>query len=132
VSREGKEEIYIYKYLSHTVAAMIDEALWAWGIGRDGQLGLGDAADRLVPVRVVVEEEFGGSKVLMACGEDHTLAVTKAGTLWSWGNGASGKLGHNDENNRLVLTQVESQHFGHAKIVSATAGEADAHRCGDK
>jgi alpha-tubulin suppressor-like RCC1 family protein len=68
----------------------------------------------------------------MACGEDHTLAVTKAGTLWSWGNGASGKLGHNDENNRLVLTQVESQHFGHAKIVSATAGEADAHRCGDK
>jgi len=46
------------------VAVVIDGALWALGMGRDGQLGLG----RLVPVRVVVEEEFGGSKVLMvAC-----------------------------------------------------------------
>jgi len=102
-------------------------------MGRDGQLGLGDTEDKLVPVRVVVEEEFGGSKVLMvACGEDNTLAVMKAGTLWSWGNGASGKLGHNDENNRLVPTQVEAPHFGHATIVSAATAEADAHRRGDK
>ena len=53
----------------------------------------------------------------------HTLAVTKAGTLWSWGGGDKGKLGHNHENNRLVPTQVEAQHFIHAKIVSAAAGE---------
>ena len=109
----------------HTVAVMIDGVLWAWGHGRRGKLGLGDEHDRLVPARVGAEEEFGGSPVLMAaCGDLHTLAVTKAGTLWSWGGGKDGRLGHDDENNRLVPTQVEAQHFGDAKIVSATAGHA--------
>jgi len=101
----------------HTVAVMIDGALWAWGQG--------NAEVRLVPARVGAKEEFGGSPVLMAaCGCLHTLAVTKAGTLWAWGLGEHGALGHNDENTRLVPTQVEAQHFGHAKIVSAAAGYA--------
>ena len=104
---------------------MIDGGLWAWGHGLSGQLGLGDTQNSLVPVWVGAEEEFGGSPVLMAaCGNSHTLAVTKAGTLWSWGVGDDGRLGHNDDNNRLVPTQVEAQHFGRAKIVSAAAGES--------
>ena len=46
------------------MAVVIDGALWALGMGHDCQLGLGG----LVPVRVVVVEEFMGSKVLMvAC-----------------------------------------------------------------
>ena len=107
----------------HSVAVMIDGALWVWGYGRYGQLGLGDATNRLVPVRVGADEAFGASPVLMAtCGNLHTLAVTQAGTLWAWGQGLAGKLGHNDENNRLMPTQVEAQHFGHAKIVSTAAG----------
>jgi len=103
----------------HTVAVMMDGVLWAWGADCDGQLGLGGLADRLVPVRVGAEEMFGGRVLMAACGDNHTLAVTKTGTLWSWGEGAAGKLGHNDENNRLVPTQVD---FGDVKIVSAAAG----------
>jgi len=109
----------------HTVAVMIDGALWAWGNGVYGQLGLGDVKDRLVPARVGGREVFNGVQVLMAaCGDWHTLAVTKAGDLWSWGEGEDGVLGHNNANDRLVPTQVEAQHFGHAKIVSAAAGES--------
>ena len=52
----------------------------------------------------------------------HTLAVMEAGTLWAWGRGEFGELGHNNDKDRLVPTQVEAQHFGHAKIVSAAAG----------
>jgi len=59
---------------------------------------------------------------MAACGEEHTLAVTKAGMLWAWDKGAFGILGHNDNNDRLLPTQVEAQHFGHAKIVSTAAG----------
>jgi len=107
----------------HTVAVMIDGALWAWGDAEFGQLGLGNTERRLVPARVGAKEEFGGSPVLMAaCGGRHTMAMTKAGTLWSWGVGDNGKLGHNDEADRLVPTQVEAQRFGHAKIISAAAG----------
>ena len=119
----GSAAVLVASGRLHTVVVMIDGTLWAWGNGHYGQLGLGDTEDRLVPVRVVVEEEFGGSPVLMAaCGDRHTLAVTKAGILLSWGEGCDGALGHNDENDRLVPTQVEVQHFGHLKIVSAAAG----------
>jgi len=107
----------------HTTVVMIDGALWAWGMGSDGQLGLGDREVRLAPVRVGVDEAFGGSPVLtVACGNRHTLAVTKAGTLWSWGQGDGGKLGHNDYDSRLVPTQVEAQHFGYVRIVCAASG----------
>ena len=74
-------------------------------------------------MRVGGEQEFGGQVLMAACGDWHTLAVTKASTLWSWSLGRDGKLSHNDANNRLVPTQVEAQRFGDAKIVSATARE---------
>ena len=109
----------------HTVAVMIDGALWAWGNGVYGQLGLGDIKDRLVPARVGEREVFNGVQVRMAaCGVWHTLAVTKAGDLWSWGEGEDSVLGYNNVHDRLVPTQVEVQHFGHAKNVSAAAGES--------
>jgi len=106
----------------HTVVVMIGGELWVWGYGRDGQLGLGDRTNRLEPVLVGAEDVFGEQVLMAACGNDHTLAVTKAGTLWSFGRGKDGKLGHNDTNDRLVPTQVEAHHFGHAKIVTAAAG----------
>jgi len=106
--------MYIYIYMEHVPhrGSMIDGAMWTRGMGRHGQLDLGDSNDWLVPRRVGVEEAFRGSPVLMAaCGDWHTLAVTKASTLWSWSLGRDGKLSHNDANNRLVPTQVEAQRF---------------------
>jgi len=48
--------------------------------------------------------------------------VTKDGTLWTFGSGDDGALGHNDRNNRLVQTRIEAQHFCNAKIVSVASG----------
>ena len=33
----------------HSAAVTEDGALWTWGLGYEGQLGLGDLEDRLVP-----------------------------------------------------------------------------------
>mmetsp|Transcript_14392 Transcript_14392/g.22902 ORF Transcript_14392/g.22902 Transcript_14392/m.22902 type:complete len:329 (+) Transcript_14392:1-987(+) len=109
---------------AHTVAVTVGGAeLWSWGLGYCGQLGLGDCTNRLAPVRVGTEEAFGESRVLMAaCGNAHTLVVTVKGTLFSFGLGRDGMLGQNDEVDRLVPTQVEAQHFGNAKVVSAAGG----------
>ena len=49
------------------------------------------------------------------------MTVTKDGALWTFDMGEQDALGHNDRNNRLVLTRVEAQHFGNANGVS-TAG----------
>jgi alpha-tubulin suppressor-like RCC1 family protein len=107
----------------HTMAVGENGALWAWGWGSSGQLGLGDINDRRVPTLVGAEEVFGGSKVRMAaCGYFHTLVVTEAGELWACGQGAQGQLGLNDEQDRLVPTRVDPQHFAHAPISAIAAG----------
>ena len=108
---------------AHIVAVTSEGALWAWGKGNYGQLGLGDEANRMIPARVGAEEAFGGSQVLTAdCSDVHTMIVTKDSALFSCGRGAHGALGHNDANNRLVQTRVEAQHFGNANIISTAAG----------
>jgi len=42
----------------------------------------------------------------VSAGFYHSLAVTKNGNLFTWGDGKEGKLGHNDDAARLVPTQV--------------------------
>ena len=107
----------------HTVFLMTDGAVWACGSGSYGRLGLGDTAGRLVPARVGAEEAFGQSKVLtIACGDNHSMAVTEEGGLWSWGYAVFGMLGHNDQGNRLVPTRVATERFGGAKVVTAGGG----------
>ena len=109
----------------HTVLVTNTGALWTWGCGRNGRLGLGDIANRLAPTLVGAGEAFGESHVLTAaCGTQHTLAVTKDGTLWSWGSGAVGHVakGKHTQNHWLVPTRIEAQHFGNSKIISAAAG----------
>jgi len=107
----------------HTMAVGVNGALWAWGQGFSGQLGLGDTNDRLVPTLVGAEEVFGGSQVrTISCGGVHTLAVKEAGELWAWGQGAQGRLGLNDGQDRLVPTRVDPQHFAHAPISAVAAG----------
>jgi len=107
----------------HTVAVTIKGELWVCGHGGFGQLGLGDRVNRLAPTLVGAEAVFGGSEVLtIACGGAHSLAVTKDGTLWTFGEGEYGELGHNDRKDRLVPTRIDTQHFGNGNIVSAAAG----------
>ena len=58
----------------------------------------------------------------IACGRDHTLAVTEAGELWVWGQGAKGQLGLNDGQDRLVPTLLAAEVFQASKIVTVAAG----------
>ena len=119
----GAATVLVTRGYAHTVVVKVGGALWVWDNGFYGQLGLCDKHNRMVSVRVGTEGTFGESQVFMTvCGNVYTLGVTKAGTLWAWGKGEFGKLGHNDKNNRLVTTQVEAQNFDYAKIVSAAAG----------
>ena len=50
-----------------TMAVGDNGALWAWGSGSFGQLGLGDTNNRLVPTLVRVEEVFWGVQGAHGC-----------------------------------------------------------------
>jgi alpha-tubulin suppressor-like RCC1 family protein len=43
----------------------------------------------------------------VSCGSSHTLAVTVEGTVYSWGCGGGGRLGHGDLRDRFAPTVVE-------------------------
>jgi alpha-tubulin suppressor-like RCC1 family protein len=97
--------------------------LWVWGCGVCGQLGLGDRDEMLVPTRLGAGEVFGGSLVrIAACGLYHTLVVTEEGVVWAFGGGALGRLGLNDEDDRLVPTRVDPQRVGGVQVATVASG----------
>ena len=60
------------------------------GLGEYGQLGLGDEEDRTTPT-LVARAMFDGEAVLMvACGGEHTAAVTEGGGVYTLGRGEDG------------------------------------------
>jgi hypothetical protein len=43
----------------------------------------------------------------VSCGFTHTVALTEDGRVFTWGNGATGALGHGDAENHPVPKEVE-------------------------
>ena len=63
--------------------------LFAWGGGLHGKLGLGDAANHLVPTRV---KALRAERVTQcAAGLAHSVAVTESGHVMTWGSAAAGR-----------------------------------------
>jgi alpha-tubulin suppressor-like RCC1 family protein len=107
----------------HTVALAEGGVLWVWGLGNYGQLVLGNRDERLLPTRLGAGEVFGGSLVRMAaCGLFHTLVATEEGVVWAFGGGEHGRLGLNDEGDRLVPTRVDPLRFAGAQVATVAAG----------
>lgn len=74
----------------HVLALLDDGTVWAWGVNRMGQLGLGTQTQReRVPQRVQGLSEV----VLVSAGSQHSLALKSDGTVWAWGENFSGQLG---------------------------------------
>lgn len=103
----------------HSVAVDRDGRLYCWGGNDDGALGHGDRVSR--PSPTLCAALYGLIVVEVACGSRHTLALVQepaspltgsggspptSGTLYSWGWGVYGQLGHGDVGDRLEPTAV--------------------------
>jgi alpha-tubulin suppressor-like RCC1 family protein len=73
----------------HTLAITTKGKVYAWGVGGNGQLGLGDYQARLVPTAVALP----GPAVQVAAGWGHSLALLADGRVFAWGNNDFGQLG---------------------------------------
>ena len=67
--------------------------MWAWGYNFYSELGDGSNTDRHAPVPVDVSNGVPAIRSIVT-GENHTLASGTDGSIWSWGLGIYGQLGH--------------------------------------
>ena len=119
--RFGSLAVMVAAGAVHSAIVTSDGAVWTWGKGSKGRLGHGDTQKRWTPMRIEKEVFAGSPAVMVACGHSHTLVMTAVGGVWGCGEGAHGRLGNGDTQNRLVLTQV-GVHFKKVQIVMIPAG----------
>jgi len=114
----GQRVLAVSARVLHSLALTADGAVWSWGWGGLGQLGHGNRQDQLLPKKI---EAFAGQRVVaVSAGDDHSLALTADGAVWSWGSGGDGKLGHGDEQTQLLPKKVEA--FADQRVIAASAG----------
>ncbi|KAL3806632.1 hypothetical protein ACHAXA_011739 [Cyclostephanos tholiformis] len=77
----------------HTLVLTRSGRLFAFGYGKSGRLGVGDARNRNLPVRVLGQLS---RRVVtgIAAAVDHSLCCTEDGEIFSWGSNGFGQLGH--------------------------------------
>lgn len=77
----------------HTLAVTAGGAVYAWGTGDSGQLGLGTVTQSLEP-SPIDRAAFGDEEVVqVAAGASHSVALTSSGAVYAWGGNERGQLG---------------------------------------
>jgi alpha-tubulin suppressor-like RCC1 family protein len=101
----------------HTGMILTDGTIWTFGEGIEGQLGHGDRANHSRPKQIVDENGLPFSNVKsVSCGTLHTAMILADGTIWTFGLGTSGQLGHGDEANQERPKQIVG--FNNVRSVS--------------
>jgi alpha-tubulin suppressor-like RCC1 family protein len=81
----------------HSLALTSTGQVLAWGDNTSGQLGNGTATSSSIPVGVILPA--GTTVTAIACGQNHSLALTSSGQVLTWGYNYSGQLGNGTTTN---------------------------------
>jgi len=89
---QGERVIAVEAGFIHALALSDAGVVFSWGAGGDGRLGHGHARHVSAPKRIAYLKEQRVRSI--AAGYESSLALTHDGTVFSWGRGALGQLGH--------------------------------------
>ena len=91
----------------HSTAVTKDGEVYVWGKNRYGKLGNKPSdEDQPTPYRLL---GLPLDIIHVSCYTNHTLVLTKAGEIYSWGCGGSGRLGYGDTANVLYPKRMETR-----------------------
>jgi alpha-tubulin suppressor-like RCC1 family protein len=92
---------------NHTIAVTVEGGLYTWGTGQAMGHGEDEYTQCVVPTKVTgggMDDAVVVAQV--AAGDNHSMALTATGELWTWGDGESGQLGHGGKENLAVPRAV--------------------------
>ncbi|CAE6909572.1 HERC2 [Symbiodinium natans] len=97
--------------------------VWSWGNGDGGVLGLGAGSlcCHTQLTRIPIYSEGTDSQEcckLVACGSYHSMAVSRAGLLYSWGRTEGGQLGLEEDQ---IQSHIDSLGLGDTCVCTPTA-----------
>lgn len=103
------------------MALKIDGTVWSWGHNSYGQLGNGTFNNSAAPVQVIDSQDPSGllqNVTMIAAGSRTAYALKSDGTLWSWGDSATGQLGANTYTKSSVPVRVQMPPSATSPIVA--------------
>lgn len=126
----GFRDVVISKLHS---AILTDDAvsnLYTCGVGRGGRLGLGDENTRFS--FECVQGPFADKRVIkVALGQNHSMAITDNGQLWTWGSNTHSQLGYalppSTKKDEDPMTSTPRQVFGPLKKETIIGIAASSH-----
>ena len=109
----------------HHATALLAEygELFVWGTGVPGVLGLGDRINQFTPKHLGGDKVFGERLVQVSMQKNHCCAITERGSVFTWGDGAAGRLGHGDQESVLRPRLIPRDAFDGAHVSMVTGGE---------
>jgi len=119
--------VAVASFSTHTLAISSEGELYSWGNGDRFRLGHGSAQQEELP-RLVTLLPNKTHICDIACGLGHTVALSRAGKVFSWGNGSNGRLGNGSVEDQAIPVLVD---FGvmnqGTQAASSGAGEESKH-----
>ncbi|XP_043204412.1 E3 ubiquitin-protein ligase HERC2-like [Amphibalanus amphitrite] len=77
---------------AQTLCITDDDNVWSWGDGDYGKLGRGGSEGCKLPLKI--ESLSGLGVVRVECGSQFSAALTRSGSVYTWGKGDYHRLGH--------------------------------------
>ena len=94
--------VHIAAGRKHTAALTSDGEVFTFGDGDNGRLGHGDDDDEPIPRRIESLRGVCGMRVVqISAGCKHTVVLTSRGTVFTFGCGKHGQLGHSNLNDQV-------------------------------
>jgi len=91
----------------HSFAVTESGELYAWGLNNYGQLGVGDYKNTRIMKQVQVIPN--GQVVSIVGGENHTVALTVNGEVYTWGKNDESQLGYTLEDEEMKDNEEEKK-----------------------
>lgn len=107
----------------HTIVTTKDGLVYSWGMGTNGQLGLGTTETVFRPQRITALGSLAVTAV--ATGLAHSLFLSSDGSVFSCGMNTCGALGQNTGGDSVLFPSpihIESRDSGTVKYVHISAG----------